>query len=207
MLLKVKLYQARTNEMLQISLKTIDDTIPASYKKVLELLRAADSSGLWPSTTVARQKVIDSTTLVENEGKGGSFALGCLPKHLLQPRCNSIFPELLRECFILEKKLFPNRPPSSTIAVNKHCQFRPHRDTGLGNGQSDSMIVGLGNYVGGELLVENEVHDIRYKPIEFNGWKCRHSTLPFEGERFSLVFFTPFGIPQEDLFWLSEIGM
>jgi len=204
-LMKVKLYQARTNDMLQISLKTIDTNIPDVYRKVLELLREADSSGLWPTTTVARQKVIDSTTLAENDGKGGSFTLGCLPKNLLQPRSNSIFPDLLRECFILERRLFPNRPPSSTIAVNKHCQFRPHRDIGLGNGQSDSLIFALGDFTGGELLVENEIQDIRYKPLEFNGWQSRHSTLPFIGERYSLVFFTPRGIDLEDMFWLKDI--
>jgi len=58
-------------------------------------------------------------------------------------------------------------------------------------GQSLSLIVGLGDYEGGELCVEGSVHKVRYQPLEFNGWKERHWTLPFQGERFSLVFFTP----------------
>ena len=87
----------------------------------------------------------------------------------------------------------PNRPPSSTVAVNCNAQFIPHRDSGAGAGQLQSMIVGLGDYIGGELVVESELHDIRYKPIEFNGWLQRHWTLPFQGERFSLVWFTPKG--------------
>ncbi|CAJ1362139.1 unnamed protein product, partial [Effrenium voratum] len=33
----------------------------------------------------------------------------------------------------------------------------------------------------------------RYQPLEFNGWTQRHWTQPFEGERFSLVWFTPAG--------------
>lgn len=33
----------------------------------------------------------------------------------------------------------------------------------------------------------------RYKPLEFNGWTERHWTLPFQGERYSLVWFTPKG--------------
>ena len=57
----------------------------------------------------------------------------------------------------------------------------------------ESLIVGLGTYVGGELMVEGEKHNIRYKPLEFNGWTQRHWTTPFEGERYSLVFFTPKG--------------
>ena len=40
----------------------------------------------------------------------------------------------------------------------------------------------------------------RYKPLEFNGWKERHWTLPFQGERYSLVFFTPAeSTPSKDL--------
>ena len=55
------------------------------------------------------------------------------------------------------------------------------------------MIVGLGDYTGGELVVETIEHDVRYTPLTFDGWHERHWTLPFEGERFSLVWFTPKG--------------
>jgi hypothetical protein len=44
-----------------------------------------------------------------------------------------------------------------------------------------------------QLMVEGERHDIRYTPVQFNGWTQRHWTLPFEGERYSLVWFTPKG--------------
>lgn len=57
--------------------------------------------------------------------------------------------ELLKACFALEQVVAPHRPPSATIAVNKHAQFRPHRDTGAGNGQSNSLIVALGDFSGG----------------------------------------------------------
>lgn len=68
-----------------------------------------------------------------------------------------------------------------------------HVDSGAGAGQSTSLIVGLGDYSGGDLVLEGEQKDIRYKAIEFNGWKQRHWTMPFKGERFSLVWFTPKG--------------
>jgi hypothetical protein len=55
------------------------------------------------------------------------------------------------------------------------------------------LIVGLGTYAGGELVVEGEKKDIRYKPVEFDGWNQRHWTMPFTGERYSLVWFTPKG--------------
>lgn len=116
-----------------------------------------------------------------------------------------IFIELLRASFLLERMIAPHRPPSSTIAVNRHLQFRPHRDSGAGNGQCRSLIVGLGDYVGGELVCEGAVHDIRYKPLEFDGWNERHWTLPFAGERYSLVWFTPYGVVESQLWWLKDM--
>lgn len=83
------------------------------------------------------------------------------------------------------------RPPSTHCAVNRNAQFTPHVDSGRGRGQTMSMIVGLGDYVGGETLVEGSPYGIRYNPLEFNGWKQLHWTAPFTGERFSLVYFTP----------------
>ena len=83
------------------------------------------------------------------------------------------------------------RPPSSHCAVNCNAQFTPHVDSGRGAGQSMSMIIGLGNYTGGELLVEGDAYDIRHKGLEFDGWRLRHWTNQFDGERFSLVWFTP----------------
>ena len=39
------------------------------------------------------------------------------------------------------------------------------------------------NPAGGELAVEGVGVDIRYRPLEFDGWRERHWTLPFVGER------------------------
>ena len=127
------------------------------------------------------------------------------------PRGNALFPELVEAVFELEEALseqelpragddgrantappVSKRPASSHCAVNCNAQFTPHVDSGRGFGQSVSMIVGLGDYVGGELVVEGAPHDVRYRPLEFDGWRLRHWTNPFAGpDRFSLVWFTP----------------
>ncbi len=130
-------------------------------------------------------------------GASGSFSVGAMPGinsgHCEEPKANKLFPELMRAAFELEMVLCPDREPSSTIAINRNAQFRPHLDNGAGAGQSRSLIVGLGTYVGGELMVEGKQHCIRYKPLEFNGWTERHWTKEFVGERYSLVWFTPKG--------------
>ena len=170
---------------------------PAVYADVLRLLRHADRSGLWPSTSLARARILS----VEDPNTGGSFSLlapqkaregkeGTTTWHATT-RGNALFEELVHATFALEHALMPDRPPSTRVAVNRRALFRPHTDAGSGFGQSTSLIVGLGDYSGGELVVEGEPSDIRYKPLQFDGWRQRHWTLPFEGERFSLVWFTP----------------
>ena len=127
---------------------------------------------------------------------------------LMMPLANDKFPDLVKAIFELEEILANQarsrltvdslvqgivvpRAPSSHCAVNCNAEFTPHVDSGTGSGQSLSMIVGLGDYSGGELYIEGDLFDIRFKPIEFDGWKLRHWTNQFQGERFSLVWFTP----------------
>eukprot|EP00435_Cladocopium_sp_Y103_P032877 s2677_g8.t1 len=162
--------------------------VPGKYAEVLRLLREAEQSGKWPACSKGREKVIK----LSSEGTHGSFTVGSMPASMEAPNGTKLFPELALRCFELERVLKPGRC-SSTIAINKRAQFLPHIDFGAGAGQGISLIVGLGDYRGGELCVEDEVHDIRYKPLEFNGWTQRHWTRPFEGDRFSLVWFTPAG--------------
>ncbi|KAG7346197.1 hypothetical protein IV203_005265 [Nitzschia inconspicua] len=70
---------------------------------------------------------------------------------------NSLFPELVQAA--LERVLCPDREPSGNIAMNRNAQFQPHTDSGAGAGQSTSLIVGLGTYTGGELMVEGVQND------------------------------------------------
>jgi uncharacterized C2H2 Zn-finger protein len=156
--------------------------------------------------------------------KAGSFTVVSEKEFEMQnmdlPMGNSLFPELATAVFDLEYSLSSappigcndddddddddtrdghgsSRPPSSHCAINCNAQFTPHVDSGRGAGQSLSMIVGLGDYSGGELMLEGTPHDIRYETLEFDGWKLRHWTRPFAGERFSLVWFTPEGMVKQ----------
>ena len=122
--------------------------------------------------------------------KGDSFALGKMPPPLAQPAVsllrnlpllvsdgslvltdcvssqgNAKFADLLAACLQLEASLRPDRPPSTTLTINRHAQFRPHTDSGNGNGQSLSMIVALGDFTGGELIVEGAVHPVGSQAI------------------------------------------
>ena len=195
---RLEAYKYPTPLVLELPLPPPPEAHAGIYLEVLELLRAASASGQWPSSTPRRDAVIHSDARNKDK-KGGTFTLGAVPGGLIRPCGNVLFPGLMKAAFRLEQVISPNRPASSTIAVNRSARFMPHRDSGIGNGQTVSMIVGLGDYVGGEVCVEGKASSIRYKPLEFDGFKQRHWTMPFAGERFSLVFFTPLGCTPLDI--------
>ena len=119
--------------------------------------------------------------------------MGQMPPPLREPAANALFPELRAALARLERRIAPHRAPSAAYCVNRQTVFKPHVDKG-GDGTSGqrglSLIVGLGDYAGGALGVEDAVHDIRYRPLEFDGYTQRHYSEEFEGERFSVVWFS-----------------
>lgn len=195
---------------------------PPEYLKTLTILQNIIKSRRWPSTSMARSRVIkemNKNTMKSEKQKvnqGGSFTIinpnylsGILmtsDSGIKQPLGNELFPDLVEAVFELEERLskemsstmqteetntYQRRPPSSHCAINCNAQFTPHVDSGRGCGQSLSMIVGLGSYIGGALVIEEDTFDIHYKPLQFDGWRERHWTQQFQGERYSLVWFTP----------------
>lgn len=88
-----------------------------------------------------------------------TFCMGAMPADREQPAANKV--ALLRRLMValadLERAVLPERPPSSTVAINKHVTYRPHKDGGAGAGQGVSLIIGMGDFSGGELVVEGKV--------------------------------------------------
>ena len=76
--------------------------------------------------------------------------------------------------------------PCTTFQINQNFKTEPHFDK---NNIGDTLIIGFGNYEGGELNVNNNIIDIKYKQFIFDGSKNLHWTNDFIGNRFSLMFF------------------
>ena len=151
------------------------------YEEVLRLLRAIESEGMWPETSLARTSLYAGATgaarrgfkpekkavaaaeldpAIAEDGGGGTeaevaavarrqtFCMGAMPPGREPPGANRV--ALLRELMValadLEQAVLPARPPSSTVAVNKHVTYRPHKDGGAGAGQGVSLIIGMGDY-------------------------------------------------------------
>ena len=83
----------------------------------------------------------------------------------------------------------------TTFCINRNFQCKIHRDR---VNEGESIIVGLGPYKGGEFIIKNddEQHtrhhfDIRNKFFQFDGTFYLHGTMPFQGERYSIIMYTP----------------
>jgi hypothetical protein len=100
-------------------------------------------------------------------------------------RYNQKFPQLYEAIRNLIKLWKPDFE-FTTIQVNKNFACSPHIDK---NNVGQSYIIGFGNYTGGELVVEGKFFNIKNRWKKFDGNKG-HWVEPFEGTRYSLVFFT-----------------
>ena len=99
------------------------------------------------------------------------------------------YPHILE----LFTKFMESHNPSfefGSVYVNRNVQCIKHLDSA---NVGESLLVGLGDYTGGEtrLYLDDEVKDVDIKTqsLIFNGAEIEHETLPFEGTRYSLVFF------------------
>jgi FkbM family methyltransferase len=75
----------------------------------------------------------------------------------------------------------------STITINRNVLCKPHKDA---KNNGTTMIIGLGDYTGGELVIEGVKHDIHYKPLYFNGFLHEHYNETWSGNRYTLMFYS-----------------
>jgi len=125
-------------------------------------------------------------------GKGKSQAFGVIRRWSYRPwlsRNTWMRPELWQ---FLQDFAAEHVPIHwDAIQVNDNYESMPHRDKG---NKGLSYIVGFGNYTGGELMCdvsgEAKSYDINHIGHVFNGSQITHWTAPWEGQRYSLVFFS-----------------
>lgn len=73
------------------------------------------------------------------------------------------------------------------VQINKNFKCEPHYDV---NNYGDSLVIGLGDYSGGELVVDGlGTFDIFETPVIFDGSKHKHWVNDFQGTRYSIVLF------------------
>ena len=93
--------------------------------------------------------------------------------------------DIFKELFEIAKHL-PTDFQYDGIQVNDNYQTKAHKDAG---NKDLSAIIGFGDYQGGELIIEETPVDIKHKIVLFDGSIYVHSTAPYTGCRYSIVFF------------------
>jgi len=77
------------------------------------------------------------------------------------------------------------------VVINRDFKITKHLDA---SNVGESMIIGLGDYDGGELNIERkggiDKVDIKHKFYKFNGSEEPHWVSDFKGRRYSLVFYS-----------------
>lgn len=124
---------------------------------------------------------------------------------------NDMFAPLIYKLCSLVRRWLPNHTFTS-IQVMKNTLFSMHCDNSNIPGHL-SAIIGLGNFKGGALQVfegNQWVSKDMYRKFQtFDGRNSPHFTTEFDGDRFSIVFFTKWAdtLSKEDLtFLVSGLG-
>lgn len=98
---------------------------------------------------------------------------------------NIKYKELRRKLDNIAESLFPDFEYTS-ICVNHNFKTKKHKDR---TNKSYSYIFGVGDYTGGELVINDIKNDIHYKILKFNGKETEHYTADFKGARWTFVYF------------------
>lgn len=151
------------------------------YQKVLQELESI-SFPLCKSRTNISTKGVRAFVLGTVNYRGQSFLNGKTKGPSVN---NKKYPNLYKLATQLIKEQYPEFS-YTTIQVNKNVLSPPHVDK---NNVGPSYIIALGNYTGGELVIKGKKYNIRNKWKSFDGTQG-HWVEPFEGTRYSLVYFT-----------------
>ena len=172
----------------------VADGYGAAKERLLEILRRTTIPPLGKPTKPERRK--RHGTRADNIGSiGRSLTLGfgnTRMRGIAEFAPNKKYPDLLRALIEFGNCVAPAGWRYTTITLNHGVQARKHKDT---SNVGRSIIVGIGNYTGGALRVWEEDEsssrdlDLQDRPTMFNGALRAHETQPFEGERFTIIYY------------------
>jgi hypothetical protein len=136
-------------------------------------------------------------------GLGRSNAMGLVNRRSLPPDYSRYCwcrPYLYKLLLDFGAKFVPFA--FTSITINENFSAGPHKDRG---NEGVSFLVAFGDYTGGELnIADGDLsgnHSVKHQPLITDFTKQTHSVLPWEGNRYSLVYYNlkshriPAGIP------------
>jgi hypothetical protein len=153
-----------------------------SFERTYSLLKAVE---------VPRTHSRENITLPEDEATGVRSAcvglVGARSHGVVASQFARTRPSLTRELVRFGRHFLPASFKFTSIQLNHNFASALHVDD---YNSGPSYIVGLGTYAGGELwTLEHGPLDCHHSFCHYDGTEP-HATLPFKGERYTLVFFT-----------------
>ncbi len=184
-----KILKKKNSEYLEIKLISKKQLVPSTKDKLLEYLKTFK----FPKN---RDRInISGVEKVVNNRKVGnpvsSITLGLVkPRHLRKDQAyisklSQQHPILYQLCQDYIKELNPEFHYTS-ITLNKNLVCKEHRDS---NNKSLSLIIGIGDYEGGNLYIEGVKHNIKDNPVIFNGNNLHYNDEITYGDKYSLVYY------------------
>ena len=105
--------------------------------------------------------------------------------NLTLSKCSTKRPQIYDELMKIGNIICPFE--FSSILVNNNTVCGKHYDA---NNVGKSLLVSIGDFEGCNIVIEDVVYSAKYKPIIFNGAKCKHwNTDDLVGNKWSLVFY------------------
>ena len=125
-------------------------------------------------------------------GRTMTFGFGDNRRGFNYFKTNAKYPEIYKALVEFGNRAVPKGWEYQAITLNHGVKAKKHIDS---KNVGKSVIIGIGNFTGGEIgvwrsdntkPVYKNLHD---KPIMFNGGLLPHETQPFEGNRYTMVFY------------------
>ena len=101
-------------------------------------------------------------------------------------------PELFRALAELGNLVVPVGWDYNGITLNHGVLAKKHKDS---KNLGPSIIIGIGDFQGGAIRVwdaadeDPQEFDLKDTPIMFNGGLLYHETVPFTGERYTIIYY------------------
>ena len=140
---------------------------------------------------IIQKRGIEINRFRTQSGEGRSQCFGIVRQrtgHYSGSRMNFARMDIFQELQNIARVILPPDFTYTSIQVNENYQSLSHQDSG---NRGESAIIGFGDYLEGDLQVEQESVSIKYSLVFFDGSLYTHWTRPFSGNRYSLVFHTP----------------
>ena len=105
---------------------------------------------------------------------------------------NKKYPELFKLLVDFGNLVVPKDWTYETITLNEGVKAKKHKDS---KNSGDSIIIGIGAFTGGDIRVWDaddkhpKVYNLHDQPLMFNGATHYHQTMPFKGERYTMIFY------------------